>query len=64
MPNDRMLAPPETLFEYIIKALVPRSKNAINLRAFNVAREKIAQKRKEKQKRGHLRLAYSSNNTR
>ena len=61
MANDRMIAPPMSLFEYIIKALAPRSKHAIDLHAFNVAREKIARKKKEKRCRSTLWLAYSNN---
>jgi len=61
MPNNGRTAPPSTIFERIIKALVPRSNHAIDLHAYNIAREKIEQKRKKKRKRKHLWLAYSSN---
>jgi len=65
MPNDKVIVPPSSLFEYVIQALAPRSKHAIDLCAFNVAREKIAHKRKEKIKqRRHLQLVHSNSDAR
>ena len=62
MSNGNGIALPSTLFEYIIRALVPRSKNVIDLRAYNIAQGKIESKRKGKIRRGRLWLAHSNNN--
>lgn len=60
MPNDRIIVPPSSLFEYVIQALAPRSKHAIDLTAYNAAEERIAHKKK-KAKSSHLRLVRSNN---
>lgn len=60
MSNGNKTAPPSTLFEYVIQALSPRSKHAIDLTAFNMAQGKVESKKKGKMRRGHLKLAYSN----
>lgn len=60
MPNDKVIVPPSSLFEYVIQALSPRSKHAIDLTAFNIARGKIErQKKRKKLQRRRFRVVHS-----
>lgn len=63
MPNDRMVEPAENFFEYVIRILAHRSKHAIDLCAFNAARERIAHRRKARARHRHLRLVHPNSNT-